>query len=278
MQARFVDDPSTAVHDADALVGRVMETRGYPVGDFEQRAADVSVDYPTVVEHYRAAHAIALRHAQSQVSTEELRQALVAYRALFAELLEEPRTAETRPDDRPPARHRLSDGILMTEHLSNRPSEQSPAVPRLRTGRTTARPPATSPAADRRSRAIAMAGGLVERIAGSSGRFVVRASATPPASAVAALGGDAVDRKTRFLSRAASHTAWTSRAGGDRRGRVRGEWSRPGQRASVLGEVASARRLAVRLPLPRAPAPGLDPPAPGGSVAPRPGRGDARAA
>jgi hypothetical protein len=62
------------------------------VGDFEQRAADVSVDHPTVVEHYRAAHEIALRHAQSQVSTEDLRQALVAYRALFAELLEAPQT------------------------------------------------------------------------------------------------------------------------------------------------------------------------------------------
>jgi hypothetical protein len=97
VQARFVDDPSTAVNDADTLVGRVMEARGYPVGDFEQRAADVSVDYPTVVEHYRAAHAIALRHAQSQVSTEDLRQALVAYRALFAELLEESRTVSTPP-------------------------------------------------------------------------------------------------------------------------------------------------------------------------------------
>jgi FtsZ-interacting cell division protein ZipA len=97
VQARFVDDPSAAVGDADTLVGRVMEARGYPVGDFEQRAADVSVDYPTVVEHYRAAHAIALRHAQSQVSTEDLRQALVAYRALFAELLEEPRTVSTPP-------------------------------------------------------------------------------------------------------------------------------------------------------------------------------------
>ena len=74
-----------------------MEARGYPVGDFEQRAADVSVDYPTVVEHYRAAHAIALRHAQSQVSTEDLRQALVAYRALFAELLAEPTAVSTPP-------------------------------------------------------------------------------------------------------------------------------------------------------------------------------------
>ncbi len=102
VQARFVDDPSAAVGDADTLVGRVMEARGYPVGDFEQRAADVSVDYPTVVEHYRAAHAIALRHARSQVSTEDLRQAVVAYRALFAELLEEPRSTETRPDPASP--------------------------------------------------------------------------------------------------------------------------------------------------------------------------------
>ena len=98
MQARFVDDPSTAVRDADALVGRVMEARGYPVGDFEQRSADVSVDHPTVVEHYRAAHDIALRHAQGQASTEDLRQAMVNYHALFTELLEEPQTGETRPD------------------------------------------------------------------------------------------------------------------------------------------------------------------------------------
>jgi len=97
VQARFVDDPSAAVRDADTLVGRVMEARGYPVGDFEQRAADVSVDHPSVLEHYRAAHAVALRHAQGQASTEDLRQAMVHYRALCAELLEEPPTASTPP-------------------------------------------------------------------------------------------------------------------------------------------------------------------------------------
>jgi FtsZ-interacting cell division protein ZipA len=97
VQARFVDDPSAAVRDADTLVGRVMEARGYPVGDFEQRAADVSVDHPSVLEHYRAAHAVALRHAQGQASTEDLRQAMVHYRALCAELLEEPPTVSTPP-------------------------------------------------------------------------------------------------------------------------------------------------------------------------------------
>lgn len=103
VQARFVDDPSAAVRDSDTLVGRVMEARGYPVGDFEQRAADVSVDHPTVLEHYRAAHAVALRHAQGQASTEDLRQAMVNYRSLFDELLEEQQTVETRPDTSPRA-------------------------------------------------------------------------------------------------------------------------------------------------------------------------------
>ncbi|MCJ7712361.1 MAG: hypothetical protein MUQ32_16190 [Chloroflexi bacterium] len=97
VQARFVDDPSAAVRDADTLVGRVMEARGYPVGDFEQRAADVSVDHPTVLENYRGAHGVALRHAQGQASTEDLRQAMVNYRALFAELLEEPPIVATPP-------------------------------------------------------------------------------------------------------------------------------------------------------------------------------------
>lgn len=89
IQARFVDDPAGAVTEADRLVGSVMTARGYPVADFEQRAADVSVDHALVVEHYRAAHNICLRQEQRQATTEDLRQALVHYRALFSELLEE---------------------------------------------------------------------------------------------------------------------------------------------------------------------------------------------
>ena len=87
-QAEFVDDPSGAIAQADALVQDVMGERGYPMGDFEQRSADVSVDHPHVVEEYRAAHAIAERHATGGVETEELRQAMVHYRALFDDLLE----------------------------------------------------------------------------------------------------------------------------------------------------------------------------------------------
>ena len=90
-QAQFVDDPAGATRVADALIGEIMQARGYPVGDFEQRAADVSVDHPGVVEHYRAAHAIALRTDRGQADsgdTEDLRQAFVHYRALFDDLLE----------------------------------------------------------------------------------------------------------------------------------------------------------------------------------------------
>jgi FtsZ-interacting cell division protein ZipA len=89
VQARFVDDPRGAVTVADGLVTEVMQARGYPIGDFEQRAADLSVDYPIVVDNYRAAHQIALRHGAGQASTEDLRQAMVHYRALFQELLDE---------------------------------------------------------------------------------------------------------------------------------------------------------------------------------------------
>ena len=92
VQRRFVDDPSMAVHEADTLVIAVMAARGYPMSDFEQRAADISVHYPKMVQNYRSARAIAARHAQGQATTEELRQAMVHFRLLFDELLENPRT------------------------------------------------------------------------------------------------------------------------------------------------------------------------------------------
>jgi hypothetical protein len=94
VQATFVDDPASAVADADKLIGEVMRARGYPVGDFEQRAADVSVDHPHVVDHYRTAHQIALRQRTGEADTEQLRQAMVHYRALFADLLELPDASE----------------------------------------------------------------------------------------------------------------------------------------------------------------------------------------
>ena len=90
IQARFVDGPGSAVTDADRLLGDVMSTRGYPVSDFEQRAADISVDHPMVLENYRAAHQSALRQTRGQASTEDLRQAMIHYRTLFDELVAEP--------------------------------------------------------------------------------------------------------------------------------------------------------------------------------------------
>jgi hypothetical protein len=88
-QAQFVDEPAEATREADRLITSVMRDRGYPVDDFEQRAADISVDHPQVVDDYRAAHAIADANDRSEASTEELRQALVHYRSLFEELLED---------------------------------------------------------------------------------------------------------------------------------------------------------------------------------------------
>ncbi len=88
VQGRFVDSPKDAVVQADQLVCELMLKRGYPMGDFERRAADISVDHPAVVANYRAAQAIALRDARGEVDTEELRKAVVHFRALFNELLE----------------------------------------------------------------------------------------------------------------------------------------------------------------------------------------------
>ena len=91
IQTRFVDGPAGAVAEADQLLGDVMSTRGYPVSNFEQRAADISVDHPLVLENYRTAHEIALRQTKGQASTEDLRQAMVHYRTLFEELVSEPK-------------------------------------------------------------------------------------------------------------------------------------------------------------------------------------------
>jgi hypothetical protein len=90
VQARFIDGPAGAVSEADRLLGDVMATRGYPTGDFEQRAADISVDHPLVLENYRAAHEIAVHQMQGKATTEDLRQAMVHYRTLFDELVSEP--------------------------------------------------------------------------------------------------------------------------------------------------------------------------------------------
>jgi hypothetical protein len=98
-QRTFVDQPAAAVAEADGLVAEVMHERGYPVEeDFERRAADISVDHPIVVENYRAAHATSIRAVHGDASTEDLRQALVHFRALFAELLGDEHTQHD-PDE-----------------------------------------------------------------------------------------------------------------------------------------------------------------------------------
>jgi hypothetical protein len=89
VQTQFVDDPKGSMASADQLVIELMQSRGYPMADFEQRVADISVDHPIVVENYRAAHDIALRHSRDQASTEDLRKAMVHYRSLFDELLQD---------------------------------------------------------------------------------------------------------------------------------------------------------------------------------------------
>lgn len=115
VQSQFVDDPSAAVARADELIQSVMSERGYPVEDFEQRAADVSVDHPQVVENYREGHQLAQSSANGSGSTEDLRQAMRRYRALFDELV------EPAADD-PTARERQSDQPI--EEVDTQPSEE----------------------------------------------------------------------------------------------------------------------------------------------------------
>jgi hypothetical protein len=105
LQGRFVDNPKGAVVQADQLVRELMLKRGYPMGDFEQRAADISVDHPAVVEHYRAAQALAARDERGEADTEELRRAVVHYRVLFDELLEVKETKGEVPSGKPLAAH-----------------------------------------------------------------------------------------------------------------------------------------------------------------------------
>jgi hypothetical protein len=93
VQAQFVDAPAESITEADRLVTELMQTRGYPVGDFEQRTADISHEHPRVVENYRAARDISQRNRRGEASTEDLRQAMVHYRSLFEDLL------ETHPHD-----------------------------------------------------------------------------------------------------------------------------------------------------------------------------------
>jgi len=100
VQARFVDDPSGAVQEADSLIQSVLRERGYPVDDFEQRAADISVDHPQVVENYRSGHRLA------SGDTEQQRQAMVHYRALFDELVEDTADRQLTRDDAPAAADR----------------------------------------------------------------------------------------------------------------------------------------------------------------------------
>jgi hypothetical protein len=89
-KARFVDDPAAAVRDADGVLGGIMESRGYPVADFDARYESLTVDHGEVARHYRAGHDIAVRQHDGQATTEDLRQAMIHYEALFAELVEDP--------------------------------------------------------------------------------------------------------------------------------------------------------------------------------------------
>jgi hypothetical protein len=88
-----VDDPKASLIHADDLLGSVMVARGYPMSDFEQRTADLSVEHPTVVQHYRTAHGITLAHRRGEATTEDMRQAMIHYRSLFDELVSEPARA-----------------------------------------------------------------------------------------------------------------------------------------------------------------------------------------
>lgn len=95
IQAQFVDDPGRALNEADRLVGEVMAAEGYPMREFEERAEDISVDHPAVCENYREGHTIAARNVQGRATTEDLRKAMIHYRALFEDLAGQREWAQT---------------------------------------------------------------------------------------------------------------------------------------------------------------------------------------
>lgn len=105
VQAQFVDDPKYAVTRADDLLGEVMRARGYPVSDFDHRAEDLSVDHPGVVQNYRTAHDIALRHSDGKASTEDLRTAMIHYRTLFDDLVNDSASKAPAPTHREDKTH-----------------------------------------------------------------------------------------------------------------------------------------------------------------------------
>ena len=98
VQADFVDDPSGAISQADGLLGEVMTARGYPVRDFDQVAEDLSVDHSLVVQHYRAGHEVAVQHEQGKADTEALRRAMIHYRELFEELVQDEPAEDSRQE------------------------------------------------------------------------------------------------------------------------------------------------------------------------------------
>jgi len=95
IQVQFIDDPNGTVVEANRLIESVLLAEGYPVADFEQRAADISVEHPTVVENYRGGHQIVLRHAKGHATTEDLRKAMLHFRTLFEDLLGQPEYTQT---------------------------------------------------------------------------------------------------------------------------------------------------------------------------------------
>lgn len=115
VQRRFVDDPRTAVASADSLIQSVMADRGYPVEDFDQRAADISVDHPQVVENYRRGHRLAQASADGSDSTEDLRQAMRHYRTLFDELVEPASDQPTAREQRESSHTSTTDSELRQE-------------------------------------------------------------------------------------------------------------------------------------------------------------------